>query len=198
MSSHILHFSVGTLVFLFICVGLLGGCLIGGAVIMANHVTSSEVETLGEMPNGKLGPISESILNRKMSDGEMDEEFGKLNTQALAETKQGWLLDRIRARRQSRCYQQQTVCYQQPVRVQPAYVQPAPVIYPSPRPVYPQPVQPVYPSPGPLPSPIPTNPTVPVVPDDIVPSVPRLPSPDIQSLPVGIVPSTCQDGTCQR
>lgn len=181
MAQHILHFSAGTLLFILLCVGLLGGCLVTGAVLIASAANHAEVvSSPEELPSGELGPIGRSILETKMSASQMEATWGPVNKEKLTETKQGWLIDRLRARRmqRSRCAFRQ-VSY--PVRY---------TVVQAPR----------YPV-APLPSPIPSNPMVPVVPVDVIPSVPRTPAPDIQAkLPEWVVPSVksdyCETGTC--
>lgn len=188
MAQRIIGFSVATLLVFILGSAILGSCLIASAMITAGcnlGVHSEQVTSLEEIPNGELGPLCEAILNQpKMSAGEMEQAFGPLNKAALHETKEGWLLDRLRARRQAR---QQQYCQQVCTQSRPVY-QPQPRIQPY---VQPSPYQP-------LPSPMPTNPMAPVTPVDIVPSVPYVPAPDIESLPSGVVPSVCIGGQCYK
>ena len=197
MSKHVLHFSVGTFFFFLCCSGVVGGCLIAAALIIASHDGTTQVESVDELPRGELGPISRDILSRKMSSEEMEASWGPLNSRALTETKQGWLMDRIRARRSTACRVQSRPSYRQ---VQRSYTrsslpyQPTSIV--SQRCV---PCSPASSDPN-LPSPMPVNPMVPVTPIDVTPFVPSLPTPDISSLPKGIVPSVksnyCEDGNC--
>lgn len=177
MPKHILHFSAGTLLFILLCVGLLGGCLVTGAVLIASSHRETLVISPDELPTGELGPIGRSILETKMSASQMEATWGPVNKEKLTETKQGWLADRLRARRaqRSRCSIRQAPSRYTVVRT--------------------------YPVVNPLPSPMPSNPMVPVTPVDVNPFSPKTPTPDIQAkLPEWVVPSVksdyCETGTC--
>ena len=204
MSKHIVHFSVGTLVFLFVCFGVVGAALVTGAVIISHtHYEASIVQSIDEMPNGELGPISRAIIERKMSSEEMESTWGALDTKRLAETKQGWLIDRLRARRSASC--QSRVQYQSPVSYRQARCSFRRASSPyQPMSMASQRCVPCYPASSDpnLPSPMPRNPNAQVNPIDVTPSVPRRPTPDISSLPPGIQPSVkssyCEDGNCSR
>ena len=197
MSRHIFHFSLGAGILFVLCTFVLGIFGLGMAYVLSDSRETVTVE-IRDLPKGELGPISRDILSRKMSTGEMDAAYGKLDVNALAETKEGWLRDRIRARRQQSCQNQYVQSQSQRTSQRVVYYSrrvSSPVTYTNQGPCVP--CSPV--SQDPLPSPIPTNPMAPVTPNDIVPSIPSVPTPDIQAapLPDGIVPS-CIDGQCPR
>jgi hypothetical protein len=206
-AKHVVHFGVGTLAVCLLCVGLLGVCMIGAAGIVASH-TAVELNVDG-VRQGELGSLSKVITTSGLDpeSKEAVEAYGPLNKNALAETKQGRLLDAIRARRGSSCQIQYREYAQ--LQSQRGYQQ-VPSYYSrsslrvvsrgngglqylnSGCDICPQQRQPNV-------QPIPQQtPRVQPSPIDVSPSAPRLPTPDIQSADdLPYLPDTADCPECQ-
>lgn len=106
---HVVHFSVATLFAVVFASAIVGGSLLIGtaAIISVQGDTTREliVSIPDGLPNGEVGVMGEEILKSGLdpTSKEAVEKYGPLNKQALAETKEGRILDAIRSRRSGQC-----------------------------------------------------------------------------------------------
>jgi hypothetical protein len=104
---HVVSVSIGTALLLFFLTAFMVGALV--LTMLSVHQKPSMSAPTLKPQNGALGEIEHQLNDLK---------FGPVNTNATKEVKNGWLIDRIRANRQSRVcassVSRQAVCVSPP------------------------------------------------------------------------------------